>query len=146
MVKIKTDTYSTVLLLYTLAHYTQTLVLPTRYWVHTHHLFDFNLGGAFLGIRKRALMGCMSQSAAIKAESTCIPHCFNSFSSFSLSLCHSYSSTTTVNPEISSLFHHITVSHVLVFFVQVFLSPPSPSFSLFLSLQILAQILCCFPL
>lgn len=32
--------------------------------VTTHHLFDFNLGGAFLGIKKRALMGCMSQSAA----------------------------------------------------------------------------------
>lgn len=112
-------------------------------------------------------MGCMSQSAAIKAESTCIPHCFNSFSSFSLSLCHSYSSTTTVNPEISSLFHHITVSHVLVFFVQVFLSPPSPlslslpissnfcsslmSFPTFKSsfsssLQIFVQILCHFPL
>lgn len=25
------------------------------------HRLDFNLGGGFLGMRKRALMGCMSQ-------------------------------------------------------------------------------------
>jgi len=30
----------------------------------THHFFDFNLGAGLRGMRKRALMGCMSQRAA----------------------------------------------------------------------------------
>lgn len=29
----------------------------------THHFFDLSLGGGFLGIRKSARIGCMSQSA-----------------------------------------------------------------------------------
>lgn len=32
----------------------------------TYHFLDFNRGGGFLGIRKSALMGCMSQSAGGK--------------------------------------------------------------------------------
>lgn len=31
--------------------------------INTYHFLDFNRGGGFLGIRKSALMGCMSQSA-----------------------------------------------------------------------------------
>lgn len=30
----------------------------------THHFLDFNLGAGLRGMRKRALMGCMSQRAA----------------------------------------------------------------------------------
>ena len=29
----------------------------------SHHFLDFNLGGGFLGMRKRARIGCMSHSA-----------------------------------------------------------------------------------
>lgn len=32
----------------------------------THHFFDLSLGGGFLGMRKRARIGCMSQSAGGK--------------------------------------------------------------------------------
>lgn len=34
----------------------------------THHFFDFNLGAGLRGMRKRALMGCMSHRAAICKE------------------------------------------------------------------------------
>lgn len=35
------------------------LLTPT----HTHHFFDLSLGAGLRGMRKRALIGCMSHSA-----------------------------------------------------------------------------------
>lgn len=34
-----------------------------NYVIHTHHFFDLSLGAGLRGMRKRALIGCMSQSA-----------------------------------------------------------------------------------
>ena len=31
--------------------------------MHTHHFFDLSLGAGLRGMRKRALIGCMSHSA-----------------------------------------------------------------------------------
>jgi len=36
----------------------------------THHFLDLSLGAGFLGIRNRALIGCMSQRAADKERRT----------------------------------------------------------------------------
>lgn len=38
---------------------------PVKYagWLQTHHFFDFSFGGGFRGIKKRALIGCMSHNA-----------------------------------------------------------------------------------
>ena len=36
---------------------------------NTYHLEDFNLGGGFLGIKNKARIGCISQSAVKKTIS-----------------------------------------------------------------------------
>lgn len=39
------------------------LELKRAGWLITHHFLDLSFGGGFLGIRKRALIGCMSHKA-----------------------------------------------------------------------------------
>lgn len=41
----------------------QTLRYKALVRLITHHFFDLSFGGGFLGIRKRALIGCMSHKA-----------------------------------------------------------------------------------